>query len=114
MRSTFRAGLLAGALAFGGTLLTSTPARAQFPIFYGGQVLNPDGRKIGTPPGRPPRQSDYPMGTIGYSIQKSRPRYYSQRQYVAPQPRAYAPQARTYYYPQAAPVQAVPARRIAP
>ncbi len=106
MRLTPRTALVAGALALCGSLLTASPARAQFPIFYGGQVLNPDGRKIGTPPGRAPRPSDYPNGTIGYSIQKSRPGYYGYRSsnpsrgYYAPQQRAYRSQAGTYYYPQ--------------
>jgi len=99
MRFTMRGGLMAGALALGGCLSTATPAHAQFPIFYGGQVLNPDGRKIGTPPGRAPRPSDYPNGTIGYSIQKSRPRYYNYGDGYTPQ-RTYRPQAGTYYYPQ--------------
>lgn len=104
MRTNPRPAVLAGVLAFGAALTAELPARAQFPIFYGGQVLNPDGRKIGTPPGRPPRPSDYPQGTIGYSIQKSNPRYsYARPRYAAPQPRYYAPRAGTYYYPRPAP-----------
>ena len=111
MVTILRPAVLAGVLAFGAALSAESPARAQFPIFYGGQVLNPDGRKIGTPPGRPPRPSDYPQGTIGYSIQKSNPRYsYAQPRYAAPrsrpyapQPRYYAPRAGTYYDQQPAP-----------
>jgi len=131
MRPTWRTWAPAGLLAVVGLLdLGAAPARAQFPIFFGGDVLLPDGRKLGTPPGRPRRREDYPVGSSGYAFAPSRPNlvapqprpYYAPRTYTyAPQPQAqayrypqqaysYAPQAQTHYAPQARPYYAPQAR----
>ena len=119
MRPTWRSWAPAGLLAVVGLLdLGAAPARAQFPIFFGGDVLLPDGRKLGTPPGRPRRSEDYPVGSFGHSNYPSRPNlgapqprtYAAAPRTYAPQAQAYrapqqaysyAPQARTYYAPQA-------------
>lgn len=118
MRPTWRTWAPAGLLAVVGLLdLGAAPTRAQFPIFFGGDVLLPDGRKLGTPPGRPRRREDYPIGSSGYAFAPSRPNlvapqpraYAAPRTYAAPAPAyrypqqaySYAPQARTYYAPQA-------------
>ena len=82
MRSRWRSWAPAGLLAIVGLLdLGAAPARAQFPVFSGGDVLLPDGRKLGTPP----------VGPGGHAAVPSRPKK------VAPQPRVYA--APRYYAP---------------
>ena len=102
MRPTWRSWAPAGLLAVVGLLdLGAAPARAQFPIFFGGDVLLPDGRKLGTPPGRPRRREDYPVGSIGYANTPSRPAYAAQPR-ASYAPRTYAPQAQAYRYPQQA------------
>ena len=109
MRPTWIRSTLAGALALAGLLeLTATPARAQFALFSGGTVLQPNGRKLGIPPGSPIRQSDYPPGTIGYAPTPAGNypggRAYARRYaraapvYRAPAP-VYATAPRTYYVP---------------
>lgn len=70
MRHFWSAKVLAGALAVAGILGTGAQdARAQFPIFFGGTVLQPNGRKLGIPPSSPRRPSDYPYGSSGFSGQ---------------------------------------------
>ena len=104
IRTTLAAFLaLAGVLEFG-----ATAARAQYALFSGGTVLQPNGRKLGIPPGSPIRQSDYPPGTIGYAPTppgnypggRNYARRYAQPApvYRAPAP-VYAAAPRTYYVP---------------
>ncbi len=120
MPSTTPRALLVGVFAFASLLtLSGPPAHAQFPIFSGGTVLQPNGRKLGIPPGSPIRQSDYPMGTVGYQpwppgnypggryynrrySQVTRPRQVYQTPTYATTPRTYyVPGRGYYYYPQA-------------
>ena len=69
------------------------PARAQYQLFFGGDVLLPNGTKIGTPPGSG-KGRFYPPET---RRRAPRARYYvPTTRYVTPQPRYYVPQAQTY------------------
>jgi hypothetical protein len=88
MRRRIRARMLAGALVLAGGMGLEVPlARAQFPVFYGGQVLTPFGNRGSdgsylnrrqAPRVRRfasrPRAYAYPAQPRYYSVQ---PRYYS-------------------------------------
>lgn len=93
MQSNARIRTMAGVFALGVGLSLGGPARAQYQLFFGGDVLLPNGTKIGTPPGSG-KGRFYPPET---RRRAPRARYYvPTTRYVTPQPGYYVPQTQAY------------------
>src|SRR5690242_11808361 len=73
---------------------TAAPAQAQFPVFFGDQLLLPNGTKLGTPPGTKAPRYYPPQGRATRKL--FRPA--QSRRYVPTTQYYYTPQPQQYYY----------------